>query len=74
MSRGIGRTQRDLMEQLRALDAGAGILPGDSGGNMRRAALGLADRGLVRLQYLDIDGRRRQVIRLLGSRSVDRRV
>lgn len=65
MSRGLGRIQRQIIDQLQELDPGAGILPGENGGNTRRAALRLADLGIVRVQYIRINGRRRQVVRLL---------
>lgn len=74
MSRGLGRIQQQLIAQLRSLDAGAGILPGENGGNMRRAALRLADRGIVRVEYHLLEGRSRQVIRLIGRRSHTPRV
>lgn len=51
MSRGLGCVQRDLLEQLAGLGVGMGLLPGDGGANTRRAALRLADRGLVSVEY-----------------------
>lgn len=70
MSRGLGRVQRDLLEQLRARNHGAGILPGENGGNTRRAARGLERRGLVKLEKMLIWGRWRLVARLGKSRCV----
>lgn len=64
MSRGIGRAQREILEQLRAMNAGAGVLVGDNGANTRRAAHGLARRGLLILEYRTFYGRRRLVARL----------
>lgn len=64
MSRGLGVTQLEIVEQLRAMSAGAGVLPGDNGGNTRRAAHALAGRGLVALEYRNLHGRRRLVVRL----------
>ena len=74
MSRGLGHVQRELIERLQSMSPGAGILPGDGGGNTRRAALRLADRGLVNIEYRRLFGRRRLVIRLSRRRSEDRRV
>ena len=64
MSRGLGCVQRDLLEQLAGLGVGMGLLPGDGGANTMRAALRLADRGLVTVEYRRAFGRRRLVIRL----------
>lgn len=74
MSRGLGHVQRELVERLRSMNPGAGILPGDNGGNTRRAALRLADRGIVTVEYRRLFGRRRLVIRLSRRRSDDLRV
>lgn len=65
MSRGLGRLQSELLRELRSRGVGAGLLPGDKGGNMRRAAHRLAELGLVRVGYLVVFGRRRLVIRLV---------
>lgn len=64
MSRGIGSVQRDILEQLAELNPGAGVLPGDNGGNTRRAAHALARRGLVTVERMTLFGRRRLVVRL----------
>lgn len=71
MSRGLGRVQRELIEQLQSMNPGAGILPGDNGGNTRRAALRLAKRGLVKVEYRRLFGHRRLVIRLSRRRPDD---
>ena len=64
MSRGIGRAQRDILEQLLQMNVDAGLLVGDGGGNMRRAAHSLARRGLLRLEHGIYFGRVRLVARL----------
>lgn len=69
MSRGLGHVQRDLIERLQSMTPGAGILPGDGGGNTRRAALRLAERGLVVIEYRRLFGRQRLVIRLARRRT-----
>lgn len=74
MSRGLGRVQRELIEQLHSMNPGAGILPGDGGGNTRRAALTLAKRGLVVVEYRRLFGHRRMVIRLSRRRPENFRV
>lgn len=68
MGRGLGAIQQQILAQLTELNPGAGVLPGDNGGNTRRAAHTLAGRGLVRIEYLNIYGRRRLVIRLARRR------
>lgn len=70
MSRGIGAEQRRILDELRAMNAGAGVLVGDRGGNTRRAAHGLERRGLVTLDRMVIWGRWRLVARLGKSRCV----
>jgi len=74
MSRGLGETQRAILEQLHGMNAGAGVLVGDNGGNTRRAAHALAARGLVTLEYLTVYGRVRLVARLVRRRSDTLRV
>ncbi|MEW1706600.1 hypothetical protein AB0230_05080 [Microbacterium sp. NPDC089190] len=69
LSRGLGTTQQRVLEQLRDLNVGAGVLPGDNGGNTRRAAHTLAKRGLVSIEYLSVYGRRRLVVRLMRTRA-----
>lgn len=69
MSRGLGTTQQRILEQLHDLNVGAGVLPGDNGGNTRRAAHTLAKRGVVSIEYLNVYGRRRLIVRLARTRA-----
>lgn len=64
MSRGLGITQIEILEQLHQLSPGSGVLAGDNGANTRRAAHKLAARGLVTIEYRSLCGRRRLVVHL----------
>lgn len=64
MSKGIGRVQGSILDELRSLNVGAGVLVGERGGNARRAAYGLEHRGLVKLERMLIWGRWRLIVRL----------
>ena len=63
MSRGLGSVQREILDALRALEPGSGVIVGDGGSAYRRAAHGLAERGLVVLERRLVDGRFRLVAR-----------
>jgi|GEM_PF-4631904 len=61
MSRGLGRVQRDILDELAAAPVDCGVAVGDGGWSYRRAAHTLERRGLVRLVVqLDL-GRRRLI-------------
>lgn len=66
MSKGIGTEQQRILTELRSMNARAGILVGDRGGNTRRAAHNLERRGLVTLERMLVWGRWRLVARLRG--------
>ena len=67
MSRGFGSKQRQILENLRALPTGYGVLLTDTemtaseSASFRRAARALEQVGLVRITKTLIDGRRHLV-------------